>query len=189
MAVEVKDPAYKARKEGGFAPVMRAGDIRELKASPSLSLSPYLLGVVVFLISLCVIGTHGLLSGTATMDFGGKKGAATAVAMIDGFVYLGTALQSFALGKITSHDWAYWPWFLAPFALIGFLLSLRIWNARPSGASAHLHPAPEGPRRGESAGPQRGSGVAEDEPRQADLRAPRRRAGVAEGVAEGSGCA
>jgi OPA family glycerol-3-phosphate transporter-like MFS transporter len=137
VAVDVKDPAYKAHKDGSFTPVMRAGDIRELKASPSLSLSPYILGVVVFLISLCVIGTHGLLSGTATMDFGGKKGAATAVAMIDGFVYLGTALQSFALGKITSHDWAYWPWFLAPFALIGFLLSLRIWNARPSGASAH----------------------------------------------------
>jgi OPA family glycerol-3-phosphate transporter-like MFS transporter len=137
LTVAVKDPAYKAGKDGVVAPAMRAGDVRELKAAPSLTLSPYLLGAVVFLISLCVIGTHGLLSGTATMDFGGKKGAATAVAMIDGFVYLGTALQSFALGKITSHDWAYWPWFLAPFALLGFLLSLRIWNARPSGASAH----------------------------------------------------
>ncbi|MBI3186201.1 MAG: MFS transporter, partial [Myxococcales bacterium] len=25
----------------------------------------------------------------------------------------------------------YWPWFLAPFSLIGFLLCLRIWNAKP----------------------------------------------------------
>jgi OPA family glycerol-3-phosphate transporter-like MFS transporter len=137
LTVAVKDPAYKAGKDGSFVSVLRAGDARELKAAPSLTLSPYLLGAVVFLISLCVIGTHGLLSGTATMDFGGKKGAATAVAMIDGFVYLGTALQSFALGQITSRDWSYWPWFLAPFALLGFLLSLRIWNARPSGASAH----------------------------------------------------
>jgi OPA family glycerol-3-phosphate transporter-like MFS transporter len=137
LELQLRDPAYKVGKDGVISPTLRAGDGRDLKAAPALSLSPYLLGTVVFLISLCVIGTHGLLSGTATMDFGGKKGAATAVAMIDGFVYLGTALQSFALGQITSHDWSYWPWFLAPFALIGFLLSLRIWNARPSGASAH----------------------------------------------------
>lgn len=137
ITVEVKDPAYKAEADGAFKPTLRAGDSRELKAAPQLTHSPYLLGVIVFLLSLCVIGTHGLLSGTATMDFGGKKGAATAVAMIDGFVYLGTSLQSFALGKITSHDWSYWPWFLVPFALIGFLLLLRIWNASPSRSSAH----------------------------------------------------
>jgi len=38
----------------------------------------WLLGGLVFVMSLCVIGTHGLLSGTATMDFGGRRGAATA---------------------------------------------------------------------------------------------------------------
>jgi MFS transporter, OPA family, glycerol-3-phosphate transporter len=85
----------------------------------------------VFVMSLCVIGTHGLLSGTATMDFGGRKGAATAVGMIDGFVYLGTAVQSFSLGYLTARDWDYWPWFMLPFALLGFLLCLRIWNAKP----------------------------------------------------------
>ena len=80
-----------------------------------------------------------MLSGTATMDFGGKRGTATAVGMIDGFVYLGTAVQSFSLGYLTSKSWAYWPWFLLPFAIAGFLLCLRIWNARPSprGAGAH----------------------------------------------------
>jgi OPA family glycerol-3-phosphate transporter-like MFS transporter len=78
-----------------------------------------------------VIGSHGLLSGTATMDFGGTKGAATAVGVIDGFVYLGTALQSVSLGYLTSRDWSLWPLFLVPFSLAGFLLSLRIWNAKP----------------------------------------------------------
>ena len=68
--------------------------------------------------SICVIGTHGLLSGTATMDFGGRKGAATAVGMIDGFVYLGTGLQSFALGYLTTLNWALWPVFLFPFGLV-----------------------------------------------------------------------
>lgn len=90
------------------------------------------LGIIVFIISVCVIGTHGLLSGTATMDFGGSKGAATAVGMIDGFVYLGTGLQSFVLGYLTTKDWHYWPLFLIPFAIIGFLLSTRIWNATPT---------------------------------------------------------
>jgi MFS transporter, OPA family, glycerol-3-phosphate transporter len=135
-AVKVPDPAYK-RAGAELAPKMRAGDTRKLDARPVLTLSPYVLAAVVFVISLCVIGTHGLLSGTATMDFGGRQGAATAVAMIDGFVYLGTAVQSFALGQLTSISWAYWPWFLTPFALIGFLLSLRIWNAKPGGSGGH----------------------------------------------------
>lgn len=118
-------------------PVQEAGDMRFLKAQPVLPMSPYFLGVFVFLMSLCVIGTHGLLSGTATMDFGGRKGAATAVGVIDGFVYLGTAVQSISLGYLTSKDWAYWPWFLLPFTVIGFLLCLRIWGAKPKGHGGH----------------------------------------------------
>ncbi len=115
----------------------RAGDLRLLDAQPALPINPWILGVLMFLMSLCVIGTHGVLSGTATMDFGGRKGAATAVGVIDGFVYLGTGLQSFALGYLTTEDWAYWPWFLVPFAGIGFLLTLRIWNAKPKGKGGH----------------------------------------------------
>ncbi len=91
----------------------------------------WLLVMLVFLISVAVIGTHGLLSGTATMDFGGRKGAATAVGVIDGFVYLGTGLQSYALGWITTRNWAWWPVFLLPFGLIGTLLLTRIWHAKP----------------------------------------------------------
>lgn len=113
-------------------PRQRAGDTRTLAATPVSNRDPLLLGVVIFLMSLCVIGSHGLLSGTATMDFGGRKGAATAVGIIDGFVYLGTAVQSISLGYLTGQDWSYWPWFMFPFALIGFLLSLKIWNAKPT---------------------------------------------------------
>ncbi|MEN8221780.1 MAG: MFS transporter [Acidobacteriota bacterium] len=97
---------------------------------PSLG-NGWILAILIFIMSLSVIGTHGLLSGTATMDFGGRKGAATAVGIIDGFVYLGTAVQSFSLGFITSKNWFYWPVFLIPFGIIGFLLLLRIWNAKP----------------------------------------------------------
>ncbi len=117
---------------------MRAGDKRTLKAGPVLTMSPLWLALIVFFVSLCVIGTHGLLSGTATMDFGGRKGAATAVGMIDGFVYLGTGLQSFALGYLTTRvGWYSWPIFLMPFAVIGFLLLLRIWKVVPKGRGGH----------------------------------------------------
>jgi OPA family glycerol-3-phosphate transporter-like MFS transporter len=121
LEIELADPK----------PEMRAGDTRKLAARPVLPMSPFLLGAVVFFMSLAVIGSHGLLSGTATMDFGGRKAAATAVGLIDGFVYLGTGLQAFALGYLTSEDWSYWPWFLLPFAVVGTILCFRIWHAHP----------------------------------------------------------
>lgn len=91
-----------------------------------------LLGANAIFMSLCVIGVHGLLSGTATMDFGGRKGAATAVGVIDGFVYLGTGVQSLALGYLTTKSWTYWPIFLFPFSIIGVLLAIKIWKAFPT---------------------------------------------------------
>lgn len=122
VELELKDPK----------PTMTAGDKRTLPAGPQLTVNPFWLGVLSFVMSLCVIGTHGLLSGTATMDFGGRRAAATAVGVIDGFVYLGSGLQAWALGSLTTRDWSYWPLFLMPFAVIGSLLCLRIWNAAPN---------------------------------------------------------
>jgi len=126
------------------APVQKAGDHRVIKARPALPMSPFALGAFVFLISLAVIGTHGLLSGTVTMDFGGSKGAGTAVAMIDGAVYLGSSLQAVALGFLTTRSWAYWPPFLLPFALIGFVLCVRIRNAKPKASRAVIEEEPAG---------------------------------------------
>lgn len=124
LSVSLPDPAA----------TMRAGDTRRLGAQPVLPISPYWLGSLVFLLSLSVIGVHGLLSGTATMDFGGRRAAATATGVIDGFVYLGTAVQSLALGYLTSVSWSYWPVFLVPFAVAGAFLCTRIWNAKPRAA-------------------------------------------------------
>ena len=98
--------------------------------------NPLLLGILVSAVSVTVIGTHGMLSGTATMDFGGRKAAATAVGLIDGLVYLGTGVQSLALGYITSWNWSYWPVFLIPFAIAGIAMTTLIWNAIPKGRGA-----------------------------------------------------
>lgn len=89
------------------------------------------LGIIVVVMSLCVIGVHGMLSGTATMDFGGRRAAATAVGLIDGFVYLGTGFQSIVIGALTQKNWDYWPPFLIPFAVIGLILAIKIWHAFP----------------------------------------------------------
>jgi MFS transporter, OPA family, glycerol-3-phosphate transporter len=97
------------------------------------------LGASVILMSTAVIGVHGILSGTSTTDFGGAKNAGAAVGIVDGMVYLGTGLQSVVIGSITPvgdaardpNAWRWWPVFLLPFAVVGFVLSLRIWNALP----------------------------------------------------------
>jgi MFS transporter, OPA family, glycerol-3-phosphate transporter len=93
-----------------------------------------------------------VLSGTASADFGGKKGAATATGMIDGFVYLGTAIQSVSLGYLTTRSWNYWPYFLLPFGVVGLLLCRRVWHAtpRPQAAPAPA-PAPALPQEQRSA--------------------------------------
>ncbi len=61
-------------------------------------------GWLVILMSMAVIGVHGMLSGTASMDFGGSKNAGIAVGIIDGFVYLGTAVMSFTYARILPQE-------------------------------------------------------------------------------------
>ncbi|MBI5513749.1 MAG: MFS transporter [Deltaproteobacteria bacterium] len=103
------------------------------------------LGWVLMLMSLAIIGVHGMLSGTASMDFGGKRNAGVAVGIIDGFVYLGVAAEAVVLGRVlpkgaAAHDpanWWTWPAAILPAAVVGFLLALRVWNARAQPKGAH----------------------------------------------------
>ncbi|QDU67995.1 MFS transporter [Engelhardtia mirabilis] len=105
-------------------------------------------GWLVVFMSMAVIGVHGMLSGTASMDFGGKRSVGVAVGIIDGFVYMGTAVMSFTyrgllpkeqlddqgvlMGPATDPDnWIAWPLAMVPIALIGTVLTRRVWNATP----------------------------------------------------------
>jgi len=106
--------------------------------------TPALAWSVAFL-SLCVIGVHGMLSGTASADFGGRRGAGMATGIIDGFVYLGTASQAFLYGRLlprgaAAHDpanWVAWPTAMIPVALVGLVLALSLWNSRPARPAPH----------------------------------------------------
>jgi len=103
------------------------------------SLSSPMLGWLVVLMSLCVIGVHGMLSGTASMDFGGRKNAGIAVGIIDGFVYLGTGVMAFLYGwrlpdgadAAQPEAWIEWPLWMIPVALVGLVLGSRLWHAKP----------------------------------------------------------
>jgi OPA family glycerol-3-phosphate transporter-like MFS transporter len=106
--------------------------------------SPYLGWLMVFM-SMAIIGVHGMLSGTASMDFSGKKNVGTAVGLIDGMVYLGTGLEGFIYGQMLPkggdaakdpNNWHSWPIAMIPVALIGFILALRLWNAHPGKRAA-----------------------------------------------------
>jgi MFS transporter, OPA family, glycerol-3-phosphate transporter len=114
------------------------------------------LGWTVAWMTLCVVGVHGMLSGTASMDFGGKKNAGVAVGIIDGAVYLGTAAQSFVLGRVlpsgaeakVAANWISWPIAMVPLAVIGFVLCTRVWNARPQPKAAPAPPVALAPADG-----------------------------------------
>ena len=102
--------------------------------------SPYLGWLMVFM-SMAIIGVHGMLSGTASMDFGGKKNVGTAVGIIDGMVYLGAAAQSLLYGTLLpngdaakdQNNWISWPAAMIPIAFIGFVLAMKIWNSQARG--------------------------------------------------------
>jgi len=103
-----------------------------------LKTSPFVVGSAALLISMAVIGVHSLMSGTAAPDFGGRKATATCSGIVDGFVYLGSGIQSLSLGYLTMRDWIWWPIFMAPFALLGLLLAVKIWNDLPPATRRYI---------------------------------------------------
>lgn len=100
--------------------------------------SPRIVASAAVLISMAVIGVHSLMSGTAAADFGGRKATATCSGIVDGFVYLGSGLQSISLGFLVKKSWLWWPLFLMPFALLGTFLALKIWHELPAATRKYI---------------------------------------------------
>lgn len=99
---------------------------------------PVLVGAVGVLIVMCAVGITSLMSGTAATDFGGRKATATCSGIVDGFAYLGSGLQSFCLGYITTWNWHWWPLFLTPFAALGVWIALKIWHELPAATRRYI---------------------------------------------------
>ncbi len=82
-----------------------------------------------------IFGVHGMLSGTASMDFGGKKGAASAAGMLDGIQYVASGITSVGMGMLLDHfGWGIWTYSILPFSLAGAFVMTRLWNEKPHGA-------------------------------------------------------
>jgi len=103
-----------------------------------LTSSPLILGFAAVLIVMASVGITSLMSGTAATDFGGRKAAATCSGIVDGCTYLGSGIQSFSLGYLTTWNWHYWPLFLMPFALVGLAVAIKIWHDLPSATRKYL---------------------------------------------------
>jgi OPA family glycerol-3-phosphate transporter-like MFS transporter len=109
--------------------------------------SPVAATILIGLTCMFIFGVHGMLSGTASMDFGGRKAAASAAGMLDGIQYVASGLTGFGLGWILkTYGWdgqpltagyqptSAWVWIasIVPFSLFGAVFMTRIWNAHPS---------------------------------------------------------
>ncbi len=106
--------------------------------SDLFSFGPMIAACCLILLSFCVNGAHGVIGGAASMDFGGKKAAASAAGLFDGVQYLAGAFVGMGVGYITTYwGWEAWHWAPIPFALIGALVMSRLWNVVPKRKAAH----------------------------------------------------
>jgi OPA family glycerol-3-phosphate transporter-like MFS transporter len=88
--------------------------------------------------SFAISMVHSMLSGTASMDFGGKRAAATAAGMFDGMQYMGGSLMGAGGGALIEHyGWGVWAPSMIGFSLIGGILMMTIWSARPGRPAPH----------------------------------------------------
>ena len=106
--------------------------------SDLLNFGPISAACCLVLLSFFVNGAHGMIGGAASMDFGGKRAAASAAGLFDGMQYLAGAFVGMGVGYITTNwGWGAWHWAPIPFALIGAYVMSRLWNELPKGKAAH----------------------------------------------------
>lgn len=91
------------------------------------------------LLSFFVNGAHGVIMGAAAMDLGGKHGSASAAGIFDGVQYFFAApFTGWFVGRIvTYYGWGVWKLWPIPFALIGAVLMLFVWNVESAKAGGH----------------------------------------------------
>jgi OPA family glycerol-3-phosphate transporter-like MFS transporter len=88
--------------------------------------------------SFAISIVHSMLSGTASMDFGGKRAAASATGMFDGMQYIGGAAVGLGMGwMLETWGWGVWGPSMIGFSVIGALAMLKLWNVVPKGRGGH----------------------------------------------------
>lgn len=119
---------------GRRTPVAFIGYLIQIACLTLIWMAPsvYWVGAAFILNSCAISMVQSMLSGTASMDFGGKKAAATAAGFFDGMQYVGGSLVGVGLGWVLDRfGWGSWGPSMIGFALIGAILMVYFWNARP----------------------------------------------------------
>jgi OPA family glycerol-3-phosphate transporter-like MFS transporter len=130
LAGTLSDWVFKSRRP----PVAFIGYVLQIGCLLVIARAPSLTAVIAaFTVnSLAISMVHSMLSGTASMDFGGQRAAASAAGMFDGMQYIGGSFAGYGIGKLVDlKGWGAWAPSMVGFAAIGAVLMLFLWNARP----------------------------------------------------------
>ena len=93
--------------------------------------------------SFSISMVHSMLSGTASMDFGGKRAAASAAGMFDGMQYIGGAAVGIGIGWLLENfGWGTWGPSMIGFSVIGALLMIKLWFVTPTSSKAKINVIP-----------------------------------------------
>ena len=131
----MSDKLFKTRRP----PVAFIGYVLQVMSLAIVWMAPSLFAVIVAFVvnSFAISMVHSMLSGTASMDFGGKRAGATAAGMFDGMQYIGGSLMGYGMGSLLdSYGWGVWGPSMIGFSLIGAILMLTLWNVVPKGRSS-----------------------------------------------------
>jgi len=132
----ISDWVFKSRRP----PVAFVGYLLQIVSLAVIWMAPSLeliIGAFV-LNSFAISMVHSMLSGTASMDFGGNKAAASATCMFDGMQYIGGAAVGIGMGwMLERFGWGVWGPSMIGFSFIGLVLMLKLWNAVPKGRGGH----------------------------------------------------
>jgi len=126
----LSDKIFKARRP----PVAFLGYMFQIISLAIVWMAPSLeLVIAAFILnSFAISMVHSMLSGTASMDFGGKRAGATAAGMFDGMQYIGGSVMGYGMGYLLdNYGWGVWGPSMIAFSFIGAVLMLKLWNVVP----------------------------------------------------------
>jgi hypothetical protein len=96
---------------------------------------PWTAAIILIVLYFFLNGCHGLLAGTASMDFGGRRAAASAAGMLDGSQYLAGSTVGAGMGALLDrYGWNIWAYTVVPLAVIGAVLMATRWRTLPKRA-------------------------------------------------------
>jgi MFS transporter, OPA family, glycerol-3-phosphate transporter len=99
-----------------------------LLAVASASHSLPLALIAMALVAFWLLGPYSLLAGAVALDFGGRRGSATAAGLIDSAGYLGAVLSGYAVGAVVeTSGWTTAFRALALIAVVSLIAALAYW--------------------------------------------------------------